>query len=711
MSRARLVWLESFSKPLAWQRWFDLSPLFFGTGILIPYGLSFALAPSSTLILLFVAIALTVAQRTCPYRFQWAITCLTILAGLAFSDWHLQRSETVMLSRGYRMVHLNAKVDDIIAGEERQKLILSHLEGERLEKGDANVTLRLSMRGTASGLAKGDHIRFLATIFPPSRPSYPDGFDFGRYFALRGIGGVGYLLGKPVLTEHPLSAPASLKIIDHLSETIDTQFALWREGVQRYIMGTLRQPEAGITLALITGQQELITAETKRVMQISSLAHMLAISGMNLVIACGMVFFLIRLGLAAIPTVAPRLPIKQVAALSALISGAMYLLLADIPVSAARAYVMVACFFLAILCNREADTLRSLVISAWIIMLANPASVTEISFQLSYTATLALILVYRRVRLVNESMRAREKRVGWRILAYVGQMAFTSLVAGLATAPLMVYHFNQFTPYGVLANVLAAPPITFLTSPALIVALVAAPFGLADIPMQVAAFGVTLMVWVARMTAAIPHANITLPSISTFALILMFIVLACMLTVRRPWHYAVCLLCLAVLGASGWLHHSPDLLMAEDGSAIAVKQQPHRWLLLKGTERNFHVSQWQQTTTDRFIPYAAAFKKGEAGDWQCEDQWCNGKLRGKPVRVGFDYHTSQPLCLADSAIVLTTFYSNRWRCGARQTVRIDRDSLQAHGSYAIWVEEQKAPEIWYSCMEKAHQPWMRCGTD
>ncbi len=697
-------------RPLPWQRWCDLSPLLFGTGLLIPYGLSAAIPCSAIVFLIAVLITFLAARRAGLFRFQAGLSCVTLLAGMAFSQWHLDHTEAIMLSRGYNAVRLTANVREVIAGEERQKLVLDHLEGERLEANDSRVKLRLSARNTPVELKVGDHIRFLATIFPPSRPSYPDGFDFGRYFAMRSIGGVGYVLGKPVVMTQDVSADSPRPFLTSFVDGIDQTFAAWRDGIQRYVMRILPQPEAGITLALITGQQELITPEVKRVMQVSSLAHMLAISGMNLVIACGMVFFLIRLCLTALFPFAARLPIKQIAAFSALISGAMYLLLADTPVSAARAYVMVACFFVAILFDREADSLRSLVLSAWIIMLANPESVTEISFQLSYIATLALILVYRQVRRMNEGMRARERNYAWRMGAYVGQMGFMSLVAGLATAPLMIYHFNQFTPYGVLANVLAEPPITFLTSPALIVALVAAPFGLADIPMRVAAFGVTMMIRVAEMTAAIPHANVLLPSISTPTLFLMLICLAAMLAARRSWHFGLCLTGLFLLGISGYLYASPDLLIAEDGSAVAVKQRPHQWLLLKGTARNFHVSQWQQATTDLFIPYASALKKGEAGTWQCADQWCDGKVQGRTVRVGFDYHTTAPLCLDDTDVVLTTFYSDRWQCGAKHATRIDRNSLQQRGSHAVWLEE-KTPQLWYSCLEKAHQPWMRCSME
>jgi competence protein ComEC len=649
-------------------------------------------------------LVLCIALRTRTRTVQTLLALSMVVLGVWLSASQLASIHTPMLSRSYWMMQADATVDEVQTGEGKQKLVLSHLQSERLKPEDASVKLRVSVRLKGLKLEEGDKVRLRLTAFPPSRPTHPDGFDFGRYFALRGIGGVGYAVGKVELLSH---APTDKTGIWGRT---DQSFTRWRSQIEEVIMAALPQPEAGITLALITGEQGRITDDVREVMQNSSLAHMLAISGMNMVIVCGVVFYMIRLCLACIPVLALRAPIKQVAALAALLSGAAYLLLADMPVSATRAYVMVAFFFGAMLYKREADTLRSLVLAAWVILLINPSSITEISFQLSFVATLALILVYRRVRGLNEVLRTKEKSWVWRAGAYVLQIAFTSLVAGLATAPLMMYHFNHFTPYGILANVLASPLITFITSPFLMLALVSAPFGLHPWPLQWAGIGVSGMVWIGEWVAALPYASIPIPSISTSALMAMMLALSALLWCTRTWQRVLCLVVALALGVSGWGKTQPDILMAEDGSAVAVKTGEAAWLLLKGTPRNFHASQWQQITTSTFTPYTQAVKQGAQHGWACKESWCEGMVSGKRVRVGMDYKSTAPLCKPDTDILLTSFYSNRRDCVAKGATRIDKDALERLGAHAVWVEGATV-KIWHPCGMRQHQPWMRCDDD
>jgi competence protein ComEC len=689
--------------PLHWQHWCNLTPLALGAGLLLPHALSITIAPMVG-VAIVPLIMLCIAIRSRASLLQPLLMLAIALLGVWLSSWQLMSLNTPMLSRSYWMMDVQATVDDVLTGEGKQKLVLSHLQSNRLNPEDAAVRLRVSVRLNGLKLHAGDRVRLRLTAFPPSRPTHPDGFDFGRYFTLRGIGGVGYGVGKPELL-----FPASLQKKGIAAQS-DQLFTRWRSQIEEEVMTTLPQPEAGITLALITGEQGRITDDVRVVMQNSSLAHLLAISGMNMVIVCGIVFYIVRLALACIPVLALRSPIKQVAALAALLSGAMYLLLADMPVSAARAYVMVAFYFGAMLCKREADTLRSLVLAAWVILLVNPASITEISFQLSFVATLALILVYRRVRGMNEMLRAKEKSWGWRAGAYVLQIAFTSLVAGLATAPLMIYHFNHFTPYGIVANVLASPLITFITSPLLIVALIAAPFGLHAVTLQWAGVGVSGMVAIGEWVAALPYASIPLPSISTFALCAMMLSLSAMLWCHRVWQRLVFLTFACVLALSGWAKVQPDILMAEDGSAVAVKVDADAWVLLKGTPRNFHATQWQQITTGIFTPYAQAVKQGAQHGWVCRDTWCEGMVRGKRVRLGMDYTSPAKLCKPDTDILLTSFYSNRRECEAKGALRIDKDALERLGAHALWVEGDSV-RIWHPCSTRQHQPWMRCAVE
>jgi competence protein ComEC len=89
----------------------------------------------------------------------------------------------------------------------------------------------------------------------------------------------------------------------------------------------------------------------------SNLAHLLAISGLHMGLLTAFVFGAVRLGIAAVPPLALRVPGKKVAAVVALAAGAVYLALSGGNVATERAFVMVAVVLAAVLFDRRALTL------------------------------------------------------------------------------------------------------------------------------------------------------------------------------------------------------------------------------------------------------------------------------------------------------------------------------------------------------------------
>jgi competence protein ComEC len=88
-----------------------------------------------------------------------------------------------------------------------------------------------------------------------------------------------------------------------------------------------------------------------------------------------------------------------------------------------------------------------------------------------------------------------------------GAVLLTSLVAGLATAPFSAAHFNRVSPYALLANLAAVPVMGAVVAPAALAAALAAPVGLAGVPLVVLGEGVGWILSVARAVAALPGAD------------------------------------------------------------------------------------------------------------------------------------------------------------------------------------------------------------
>ena len=219
----------------------------------------------------------------------------------------------------------------------------------------------------------------------------------------------------------------------------------------------------------------------------SGLAHRLALSGLRMGLVGGILFGGLRGGLALVPPLALRFPIKKWAAAAAILGAFAYGMVAGATVPTQRAFLMIGLVLAAVLFDRRGISMRTVAWAAVIVLLFRPESLLGPSFQLSFAAVVALIAVYEAVR----DRRRLDGPLGWRrrIVLYIAGVALTTLVAGMATAPFAVYHFNRFADYGLAANLIAVPVTALWTMPRALVAFALMALGpetLARAPMRAA---------------------------------------------------------------------------------------------------------------------------------------------------------------------------------------------------------------------------------
>ncbi len=612
-----------------------------------------------------------------------------MMSGMALALLHHQHHTTPPLVKAHRYVSLTGEIVNISTAQSGKHKVL--LDNARVEGIEVPLRLRLSVRTQNVVFRTGDTLSMKATIFPPSRPAFPGGFDFNAYFGMRGIDGVGYSTGSIAITHTAQNIPRWRHIFAHVRQRISEQ-----------LMQYMRAPSSGVAIALVTADKSAIDTDTRAAMTASGLAHMLAISGMHMAILCGMVFFTLRYALASIPMIALKLPIKQYAAWAGLFSGAIYLALADFPISAIRAYTMIGLVLGAIICHREADTIRSLALAATLLLLISPFHVMDAGFQLSFAAVTALILMYRRI--ANHTRKETYRPFWQRSIRYVGSIAGSSLIASIATASLTLYHFNAFAPYSVLANMLALPLLSLIVMPALLLGMLTLPLGLEMWPLWMADTALQAIIAIAHFVANLPYASWHTAHLSGIAVCVVMLCLLWLVT-SHSWRQAgiaVCLIAAALSTAA--LHQLPDILISEDRTAIALKATPSDWVMFKGGASNFHMKQWQDYTNQSFHTLAQAQQRDIATDWICGKDGCDGTLHGQHIRMRFDYKAAGYLCRKDTDILISTFYSDRWYCIAPNAYRLDRSVLEKQGSTALWLRDDSAPQTWFACQH----PWQRC---
>ncbi len=209
-----------------------------------------------------------------------------------------------------------------------------------------------------------------------------------------------------------------------------------RMALSGWVQAILPGEAGAFAAAITTGDRSAISRPTLDALRGSNLAHLLAISGLHMGLLTGFVYQAARYLMALFPSLALRRPTKKAAAMLAIGAGAFYLLLSGGNIATERAFIMVATMLVAILFDRRALSLRAVAMAAVIVLVLHPEALTEPGFQMSFSATTALVAVFGWIA-------PYRRYFGPRWLQPVLAVVMSSAVAAAATAPIAAAHFNQ----------------------------------------------------------------------------------------------------------------------------------------------------------------------------------------------------------------------------------------------------------------------------
>lgn len=379
-----------------------------------------------------------------------------------------------------RVIALDRSASDAL------RLTLDRVRLEDVAPGRTPARVRIALHGGAADWRPRPGLRIMTTahLAPPEGPAEPGGFDFQRHAWFQRLGAVGYTR-VPVL----IVAPAE-----------GARLAAFRMAIAARVRAVLPGDLGGFAAAVTTGDRSGVSLETLQALRDSNLAHLLAISGLHMGLLSGFVFAALRFGLALIPALALRLPVRRIAAAGALVAAAGYLALSGGGVATQRAFVMTAVVLGALMVDRRALSLRAVALAALILLMLRPESLLSPGFQMSFAATTALIAVFG-------ALRDGRLSLGPSWLAPVTGVVLSSFVAGLATAPVGAAQFNTLSHYGLVANLLAVPVMGLMVIPAAVLAACLAPVGLAGWGLWLMGLGLRWILAVAHGVADLPGAT------------------------------------------------------------------------------------------------------------------------------------------------------------------------------------------------------------
>lgn len=627
------------------ERLFLWGPVAFGAGI----AAYFALPREPVLAAVLVPCVVTgiVAVRCGPGRLGGIAFIGLFLASLGMLDAGLRSrwvAAPVVSETGYPVPVTGRIIGVDLREDGAARLTVAPERIGRDAAAELPTLLSLWMRGSWSVPAPGQAVRFDAMLLPPPDAAVPGGFDYARRAWFAGIGGVGFLTSapKPVQTARAPELPVRL----------GTAIERTRLSIAARIRQSLPGSVGAIAAALVTGERGAIPDADEDALRASGLAHILAISGLHMMLVVGTLFWFTRACLALSPDLALTRPIKKWAAAIALIGGLGYLVLSGASIATQRAFIMAAIMLVAVLLDRPAITLRNVAIAASIVLVLTPEALVTASFQMSFAATVALVSAYEALRWwsLSRGESAMAPPVRFLVRAVLG-LVFTALIAGLATGPFAAYHFNRVAVYGLIANVAAMPLVSVLVMPSALAAVLLMPFGLEGLALVPMGLGIEGVLAVARTVAGWEGAVRMVSQVPVAALLLTISGGLWLLL----WRTGVRLLGVPFIAAGVVLSavsDPPDLFVARDLRMAALRMQDGALAFLPKPGSDYEVEVWLRSAG--LVPEGTPRRRAACDTWACVAD--NGRLRVSYV--------SDPVAFAEDCawadVVVTPISPPQW---------------------------------------------------
>jgi competence protein ComEC len=337
------------------------------------------------------------------------------------------------------------------------------------------------------------------TIREIEAPKNPFEFDYKTYQARKNIFNHQFLREGDFLLAGEMKGWSLLKFANSLNVYTHTVF--------KEILDTPKQ--MGVAEAMIGGMKAELDFETKQWYSATGAIHVLAVSGMHVVILFVVLNKLLGLFLDK------KKPFFLATILILLWSYAIFTGLSP---SVCRSTLMFSMIQLGTFFRRDDNPVNTLLLSAIILLIIVPTWLYDVGFQLSYLAVLGIMVIYPSLK--------RLFYFKWKPIRWIWEISAVSIAAQIFTLPLTLYYFHQFPNYFLLANPVVSLVSSFMLPIGLLVLFIA------KIPYLGAALGlifqwlIDILNYSVYLISKLPNALTVGLSISITTVILLFLIIA-----------------------------------------------------------------------------------------------------------------------------------------------------------------------------------------
>jgi len=332
----------------------------------------------------------------------------------------------------------------------------------------------------------GEEIIVTGTLTIPKGRRNPGGFDYRNYLAQSGVSATVFALKEDIKDN----------LLNKANIFVKTGLML-REKIVNVIKRSMPSEQAALLNGMLIGYREDLSDEVQKAFSDSGLTHIMAVSGANVAFIVFPLIFLFR------KVIKLKLKTSNIIVIGVLV---IFTYITGFQPSVLRAVIMATVVLVGQMLMRETDIYTTISFSAILLLLYNPSTLFNIGFQLSFVATLSIVLLCKNIKRV----------ISFKYLPnIITDVISITLAAQIGVLPIIILYFNNVSLISIVSNVLVIPIVGIITVLGSIMAIVgniniffSQVIGLLNSPF------LTFVLYVTKTVSAIPYAvlKVTTPS-------------------------------------------------------------------------------------------------------------------------------------------------------------------------------------------------------
>ncbi|HHV98865.1 MAG TPA: DNA internalization-related competence protein ComEC/Rec2 [Clostridiaceae bacterium] len=355
----------------------------------------------------------------------------------------------------------------------------------------------------------------------PSVERNPGGFNYRDYLARSGVSATIFSKSEMVRTGETnkgnVLVKAGINIRDTMVKTIEK---------------CLPEQHAGLLSAMLVGYREGLSKEMEEEFSDAGISHIIAVSGTHVVFIMAPLLLIFK-----------KLHFNEkVANTIIIIILILFVFITGFQASVIRAVIMGIVMLLGRIIRRETDVYTSLSFAAMLLLLYNPFNLFDIGFQLSFAATLSLVLFYKSVSEILKSVTERLK------LSHIPDIITDNLAITLAAQagvlPITILYFNKISTLSVITNLLVVPLLPTITILGFIMVMISfMSLFLFQLMANINCILLSFILLVTKVNSRLPFSAVRIATPPFLFLVIYYVVMLLLLLYRpvlkkiRPVHY------------------------------------------------------------------------------------------------------------------------------------------------------------------------------